>query len=155
VNCRATSATAEEHVMRSMDWTASRDFLLDGTRTAKIATVGADGRPHVVPVWFTIDTDEIVFSTFSRSVKARNMARDPRVAVAVDKEEAPFGFVSIIGRAELTERPDDFLGWTTRIASRYVGVARGPEVGRSFIEIDDLLVRVRMESFVGRAEVIR
>lgn len=140
--------------MREMDWAESRRFLLHGTRTAKVATVGGDGRPHVVPVWFTLDQDDLVFSTISRSVKARNLARVPRVAIAVDDEIAPFGFVSITGRAELVERPEDFLVWTTRIATRYVGDARGRELGRSFIEIDDLFVRVRMESFVGRAEIV-
>jgi len=70
--------------MREMDWAETRRFLLQGTRTAKIATVGADGRPHVVPVWFTLDDRDLVFSTSSRSVKARNLAREPRVAVAVD-----------------------------------------------------------------------
>jgi len=140
--------------MRAMDWAESRRFLLHGTRTAKVATVGGQGRPHVVPVWFTLDQDDLVFSTVSRSVKARNLARDSRVAIAVDDETAPFGFVSIIGRAELVERPEDFLVWTTRIATRYVGDARGPELGRTFIEIDDLFVRVRMESFVGQAEIV-
>ena len=140
--------------MREMDWSESCEFLLHGTRTAKVATIGIEGRPHLVPVWFTVDQDELVFSTFSRSIKARNMARDPRVAVAVDNDSAPFGFVSVTGRAELIERPADFLAWTTRVASRYVGAARAPAQGRIFTEIDDLLVRVRMESFVGRAEII-
>ncbi|MET0864853.1 MAG: PPOX class F420-dependent oxidoreductase [Nakamurella sp.] len=140
--------------MRSMDWTESRQFLLQGTRTAKIATIGAEGGPHLVPVWFTVDQDDVVFSTFSRSVKARNMARDPRVAVAVDDDTDPFAFVSITGRAELVERPADFLAWATTIATRYVGPARGAELGRVFTEIDDLIVRVRMESFVGRAEIV-
>jgi len=140
--------------MREMDWAESSRFLLQGTRTAKIATVGAGGRPHVVPVWFTLDDRDLIFSTSSRSVKARNMARDPRVAVAVDDEAPPFAFVNITGRAEMIERPDDFLDWTTRIATRYVGPDRGPEKGQLFVEIDDLLVRVRIDTFIGRAEVI-
>jgi len=64
--------------MREMDWAESSRFLLHGTRTAKIATVGRDGRPHVVPVGFTLDNRDLLFSMSSRSVKARNLARDPR-----------------------------------------------------------------------------
>jgi|SRR6478735_3499445 len=140
--------------MREMDWAESSRFLLQATRTAKIATVGAGGRPHVVPVWFTLDDRDLFFSTSSRSVKARNMTRDPRVAIAVDDETPPFAFVSITGRAEMMQRPDDFLEWTTRIASRYVGAERGPELGRLYVEMDDLLVRVRMESFTARADMV-
>jgi len=140
--------------MRDMDWPETSRFLLQGTRTAKIATVSAAGRPHVVPVWFTLDDRDLVFSTTSRSVKARNLIREPRVAIAVDDEAPPFAFVSITGRAEFTERPDDFLEWTTRIAGRYVGADRGPEMGKLFVEIDDLLVRVRVDSIIARAEIV-
>jgi hypothetical protein len=76
------------------------------------------------------------------------------VAVVVDDEAPPFSFVSISGRAVLMERPDDFLQWTTRIAGRYVGADRAPEMGRRFIQIDDLLVRVRIHSVIARAEVV-
>ena len=140
--------------MRQMDWTESGRFLMHGTRTAKIATIGRDGRPHVVPVWFILDQGGLVFTTSSRTVKARNMTRDPRVAVTVDDETPPFGFVSITGRAALFERPEDFLTWTTKIATRYVGQARGAEFGRRHTDIDDLVVRVRIESFTGRADLI-
>jgi len=140
--------------MRSMDWPEVSLFLLSGTRTAKVATVRADGRPHVVPVWFTLDGRALLFSTSSRSVKARNLGRDPRVAVSVDDETPPFAFVCINGRAELLPRPDDFLTWTTRIATRYVGDDRGPAMGRLFTEVDDLLVRVHIDSFTARADVV-
>ena len=58
-----------------------RSFLTAGTRTAKVATVGADGRPHVVPIWFVLDGDTVVFTTGDRSAKALHMRRDPRVAL--------------------------------------------------------------------------
>lgn len=59
--------------MRSMPADEVRDFLLYGARTAKLATVNAAGQPQVVPVWFTLDGDDLVFSTSSASVKARNI----------------------------------------------------------------------------------
>ncbi len=111
-------------------------------------------RPHVAPVWFTVDGRDLVFSTSSRSVKARNLNRDPRVAVTVDDETPPFAFVSITGHARLITRPDDFPSWTTRIATRYVGAQRGPELGKLYTEMDDLLVRVHIDSLTARADVI-
>lgn len=64
-------------------------FLLEGTRTGELATVRKDGRPHVVPVWFVLDGDTLVFTTGEASVKATNMRRDPRVAFCVDDETPP------------------------------------------------------------------
>jgi PPOX class probable F420-dependent enzyme len=129
-------------------------FLEQGTRTVKIATVRADGRPHVAPVWFGVDGAALVFSTTSGSVKARNLARDPRVAATVDDEQPPFAFVTVTGLATCTSRPDDFLFWTTRIARRYVGDARAEEVGQRYLETDDLLVRIGVTAIRGFADVI-
>ena len=140
--------------MRSMDWAETSGFLQAGTRTAKVATVSAQGGPHVAPVWFIVDGRDLVFSTSSRGVKARNLDHDPRVAVTVDDETPPFAFVSISGHAELIPRPDDFLRWTTRIATRYVGDERGPEMGKLYTEMDDLLVRISIHAIVARADVI-
>jgi PPOX class probable F420-dependent enzyme len=65
-----------------------RAFLSQGTRTAKLATVAADGRPHVVPVWFVLDDDDLIFTTQETSKKAKSRRRDPRVACCIDDERA-------------------------------------------------------------------
>jgi PPOX class probable F420-dependent enzyme len=140
--------------MRPMQWTEASQFLLAGTRTAAVATVGRDGHPHVAPVWFTLDESEVVFSTSSGSAKAKNLQRDHRVALNVDDDRPPFAFVTIRGEAQLVPRPDDFLVWTTRIARRYVGPDRALEVGTSYTEMDDLLVRIHIDSFVAFADIV-
>jgi nitroimidazol reductase NimA-like FMN-containing flavoprotein (pyridoxamine 5'-phosphate oxidase superfamily) len=58
-----------------------RSFLLDRVRTASLATVRADGRPHLVPIWFDLDGDTFVFTTWETKVKARNMRRGARVSL--------------------------------------------------------------------------
>lgn len=63
--------------MQKMTAAEVRGFLLSHERTACLATVRADGRPHVVPVWFDLDGDTIVFTMGQASVKAKNMRRDP------------------------------------------------------------------------------
>jgi nitroimidazol reductase NimA-like FMN-containing flavoprotein (pyridoxamine 5'-phosphate oxidase superfamily) len=50
-------------------------FLLEGTRTGKLATVRKDGRLHVVPIWFVLDGDTLVFTTGEASVKAANLRK--------------------------------------------------------------------------------
>ena len=58
-----------------------RAFLLQGTRTGKLATVRRDGRPHVVPIWFLLDGDDVVLTTGADTVKGRNI-RTPASACA-------------------------------------------------------------------------
>ncbi len=58
-----------------------REFLLAGTRTAKLGYTAADGRPLIAPVWFTIDDDDVTFCTAAGTAKGRALQRDPRVVV--------------------------------------------------------------------------
>jgi PPOX class probable F420-dependent enzyme len=125
-----------------------RAFLMAGTRTGKLATVDASGEPHVVPVWFVLDGDDVVFTTGERSVKGRNLRRNPRVAMVVDDERPPFAFVQVRGRAELGQE-GDLLHWATRIGARYMGVERAEEFGRRNAVPDELLVRIRVERVVA------
>jgi PPOX class probable F420-dependent enzyme len=101
--------------MQKMTNTKWRDFLHADTRTGKLATVRRDGRPHVVPIWFDLDGEEIVFTTGRESVKAKNIRRDPRVCICVDDQTPPFAFVQIEGTATLSDDLDELLYWTTHI----------------------------------------
>lgn len=97
-----------------------RAFLTTGTRTAKIASLRADGRPHAVPVWYALDGDDVVCIINGSTVKARNIARDPRVTVVVDDETAPYAFVSIDGDAELDPDEDERRRFAGEIGRRYL-----------------------------------
>jgi PPOX class probable F420-dependent enzyme len=119
-----------------------RVFLLKGTRTGKLATVRADGRPHVVPIWFVLDGDTLIFTTGATSVKARNMQRDPRITLCVDDETPPFAFAQIEGTATLSADPADLLHWATQIGGRYMGADRAEEYGKRNGVEGELLVRV-------------
>jgi PPOX class probable F420-dependent enzyme len=80
-----------------------RQFLLGEIKTGKLATVRADGRPHLVPVWYHLDGDTIVFNTGSKTVKAVNMRRDPRVCLCIDDEQPPFAYIRLEGVATLSD----------------------------------------------------
>ena len=127
-------------VLSRAEW---RSFLLSGTRTAKLATVRRDGRPHVAPVWFDLEGDELVFTTHRDTAKGRNLLRAPRVMLAVDDERAPFSFVLVEGAARVeAPSPAELLPWCTRIARRYVGAERAAAYGRRSAVEGELLVRV-------------
>jgi len=75
-----------------------KTFVLEEpARTAKLATVRADGSPHVAPVWIDLDGDEIVFMTSAATLKGKAILRDDRVALCVDDDRPPFSFVTITG----------------------------------------------------------
>ena len=74
-------------------------FLSEGTQTAKLAYVAADGRPLVAPVWFIVDGGQLVFNTGKATAKGRALSRDPRVAICVDDQDPPFSFVQVQGTA--------------------------------------------------------
>ncbi|TBO58360.1 PPOX class F420-dependent oxidoreductase [Streptomyces kasugaensis] len=130
-----------------------QNFLSEGTRTAKLATVRADGSPHIAPVWFLMDGDELVFNTGKDTVKGRNLARDGRVALCVDDERPPFAFVVVEGSVEISEELADVRHWAARIAARYMGEDRAEEYGERNGVPGELLVRVRIGKAVAVARL--
>jgi PPOX class probable F420-dependent enzyme len=127
-----------------------RAFLAEGTRTGKLATVRKDGRPHVVPIWFVLDGDDVVFTTGAETVKGRALRRTGRAALCVDLERPPFAYVTIEGEVEISEDPDEVLVWATRLAARYEGADRAEEFGRRNAVPGELLVRLRPASVIAR-----
>ena len=119
-----------------------RAFLSEGTRTGKLATVRRDGRPHVVPIWFVLDGDDLVFTSGPDTVKAHAMRRDPRVCLCVDDERPPYAFVMVEGTASLHEDMDELLRLATAIGGRYMGADQAERFGRRNAVPGELLVRV-------------
>jgi PPOX class probable F420-dependent enzyme len=128
-------------------------FLSHGTRTAKLATSGPSGQPHVMPVWFVLDGEELVFTTWGPSVKGRNLRRNPRAAVIVDEEVAPYAFVHIRGRVTLSDDLEELLHFATAIGGRYMGADRAGEFGRRNAVPGELLARLRPERVIAAADV--
>lgn len=125
-------------------------FIMAGTRTGKLATVRADGRPHVVPIWFILDGDDLVFNTWHESVKAKNMQRDPRVTICVDEEQPPFHFVMLEGEVTITQpSPEEAVAWSTRIATRYMGEELGESYGKRNGVEGEYLVRMRITKAIA------
>jgi PPOX class probable F420-dependent enzyme len=130
-----------------------RAFLSEGTRTAKLATTRKDGRPHVAPVWFVLDGDDVIFTTHTNTVKGQALRRAGEVSLCVDDERPPFAFVLVEGVAKVSEDLDELLQWATVIAGRYMGEERAEEYGiRNAVE-GELLVRVRPDRVVAMSNM--
>jgi PPOX class probable F420-dependent enzyme len=128
-------------------------FLDHGTRTAKLATIRASGAPHVAPIWFVRDGDDLVFTTGAGTVKGKGLARDPRVAICVDDENPPFSFVLLEGTVEIGEDPDELLLWATKLGARYMGAENAEAFGRRNAVPGELLVRLHPTHVVAQADI--
>ena len=99
--------------------------ILDGKNFATVATVNPDGGPQASVVWFRRDGDSVLFSITSDKQKARNLARNPRVAVTVFDLENPYDSVEIRGHAELVEDAGKEL--PKQLSHRYLDEDPPPE----------------------------
>jgi PPOX class probable F420-dependent enzyme len=134
------------HAMTSQQ---AYEFLSHGQRTGKLATVRADGRPHLAPVWFVVDGEDVLFMTGAATVKGRNLARDPRVSLVVDLEQPPYAFVTVEGRVTVSDDLDEMLPISIAIANRYVEADQAESFGRRNAVEGELLVRLHPDKIIA------
>ncbi|NJK78919.1 MAG: PPOX class F420-dependent oxidoreductase [Chloroflexaceae bacterium] len=132
---------------------AYRALMMAGTRTGKLATTCPDGRPHVVPIWFVMDGEDIIFTMAAGTVKARNIRHHPQIALSVDEEIFPYAFVLIEGTATLSTDMAEMLAWATTIARRYVGADLAEQYGRRNAVEGEILVRVTPTKVIARTGI--
>ncbi|HEX2895908.1 MAG TPA: TIGR03618 family F420-dependent PPOX class oxidoreductase [Marmoricola sp.] len=94
--------------------------VLDGTPIAHVATVLPDGAPHTVPVWVGTHDDHVVIMTGPGSQKARNLQRDPRIAISLTPADDPLSPVVLRGRVVTWLTGEE--GWSVvdAIAEKYI-----------------------------------
>ena len=123
-------------------------------RPAILATVRADGRPHVAPIWYAVDDDgTIVFNTGETTVKGRTLRRTGYAALTVDDDRAPFSFVALEGPVEVSDDLDDVRHWAGVIGGRYMGADRADEYGDRNGVPGELVVRLTPVKVVSAADL--
>ena len=140
-----------------------KKFLMHSTFTAKLTTVNKDGSPHVVPVWFVLDEqksrtakkiEDIIFTTYEGSLKARNIERDNRVSICVDDQTPQFSFVTIHGTAKIVrQKYNELLKWNTRIAERYIGKSNAKAYGKRNSTEGAVLGRVKPIKIIAEKDI--
>jgi len=134
--------------MTDLEW---RSFVATGTRLAHIALTRPDGRPHVTPVCFILDGDELAFALSPGSVKGNSLARDGRVAVCVSDEQQPYGFVTIEGEARISTEPDQIKHVGAGIANRYYPGQSAEDVVEAFVQGGFTAVRISITNVIARS----
>ncbi|MEV8630100.1 TIGR03668 family PPOX class F420-dependent oxidoreductase [Streptosporangium sp. NPDC051023] len=132
-----------------MDAFQARDRFL-AARVARLATVGADGTPHLVPVTFEVDGDTIAFAVDHKPKRTtnlrrlRNIAADDRVCLLVDHYEDDWSrlwWVRADGRARIVEGGAAWERAVARLAERYPQYRDRPPRGP--------VVLIEVESWTG------
>ncbi|MFJ7044081.1 pyridoxamine 5'-phosphate oxidase family protein [Streptomyces sp. NPDC101112] len=115
------------------------DEFLGAQRTCRVATVSADGAPHVSPLWFVWDGTSLWLYSITRSKRWSELRRDPRVAVVVDAGEdygelrgvELSGTVEVVGEVPRTGEPFAELAAVERLfARKNFGIDDMPHDGR-------------------------
>ncbi|MEU8803550.1 PPOX class F420-dependent oxidoreductase [Spirillospora sp. NPDC048819] len=136
--------------MTDSEW---RAFVSEGTRTGKAGVIRKDGAPHVTPIWFVLDGDDVVFNTSRNTVKGRALARDPRVSICVDDQTPPYSYVLMQAEASLIEDLEEMRRWATAIGGRYMGEERAEEFGARNAVPTEYLVRARITKVVAERAI--
>jgi PPOX class probable F420-dependent enzyme len=128
------------------------DAFLHETHTMNVATIGRDGTPHLVAMWYGFLGDAPAFWTFGKSQKIKNLERDPRITCLVEAgdEYAQLRGVELVGRGTVITATDDIVAIGLSTSERHTGA--DPEASRPFVEAQAgkrLGVRIDVEKVVS------
>jgi PPOX class probable F420-dependent enzyme len=132
-----------------------REFL-EQSKTMTICSIGKDGVPHPMPMWFGLEEDgAVVMTTFTKSQKIKNLRRDPRVSLLVEAGEVYSELRGVVfyGVAELDTEPENVLDVLAKVSARATGVPAGDaqaiREGMRASALKRCLIRVKPERIVS------
>lgn len=122
---------------------SGRRALLEEARTLVLGTIGPNGSPHVVPMWFVLDDDGLLCCTsYARAQKVRNIERDPRVTALIEAGESYGELRGIVidGRCELIAGDAEHTHTVIEAIGQRYGANASPEAGRSTRQVPKRVV---------------
>jgi PPOX class probable F420-dependent enzyme len=113
------------------------EAFLEDLLKVQVATINPDGSPHLSTLFYVVRDGKIVFWTYGKSQKIRNLERDPRISCLVEDGVDYFELrgVSITGTAELIRDHDELLDLGTAVAMRMVGVDDPAALGEAGMDM--------------------
>ena len=132
------------------------DYRIRAESIVWLTTVSADGRPHIVPIWFSWDGRTFLVFTKPGAKKVRNVRSNPAVMLALGDPAADFDVLLIEGLAYVLDPPTRdlvpapfFHAYTERMAA--LGLSRD-----DFLATCSLAIRIgptRYLSWAGRSHL--
>lgn len=98
--------------------------LLQSTIPARLAYIGTDGAPRVIPIWFHWNGREMVMASPPKAPKLKALRKNPKVAVTIDDNQFPHRVLMVRGTARL-DPVDDIVPEYALAAERYFGADQG------------------------------
>jgi PPOX class probable F420-dependent enzyme len=97
--------------------------FLEEQRVANIATIGPNGMPHLVAMWYALVDGQVWFETKGKSQKVQNLRRDPRISCLVEAGHTydTLRGVELEGTAEIVEDPERIWDVGVSVWERYNG----------------------------------
>jgi len=95
-----------------------RDFL-DMEKVVTCATIGPNGRPHLMPLWYFVDGDALRGWTYAKSQKAKNLERDPRATLQVEAGVAYEELRGVMMECDVELVRDDVAAFGASLFKRY------------------------------------
>lgn len=105
--------------------TPEQRTFLEGHEVCRLATSSKDGRPHVVPVIYALDGEDIIVATDYGTRKLVNLKENPRAALVVD-EYHPNRAVMVEGECEVFERGEEYLRMLQVLLDRFETYRKNP-----------------------------
>ena len=130
-----------------------REFVTGGSRLGNAAICRSNGLPHVTPICFVVEGDQLIFTTHPGSVKGRSIARSGHMAVCVSDEAHPYRFAMVEGEAALSDDPADLLQVGTAIGRRYMPWQDPEEFARSLASAGFAVARVDVTNVIARRDL--
>lgn len=97
--------------------------FIEQARTATMATIGANGAPHLVAMWFAVIDGEVWFETKAKAQKVKNLQRNPQLTVMMEDGHTydKLRGVSLDGTGEIVADPDVLWQVGVSVWERYTG----------------------------------
>lgn len=97
--------------------------FIEAARACTMATIGSDGRPHLVAMWYAVIDGKVVFWTFAKSQKVLNLRRDPKMTGLIESGDTynELRGLELVGSGRLVDDYDQTLAIGKAVGVRYNG----------------------------------
>ncbi len=123
----------------------TREFL-DRKLIARLATLGADGYPHNVPIWYMLEGDDIVFISDRSTRKTKNLVANSKAAVVIGGDPDDGTGYMLRGDVSIEEDPEKAM--TKRMTYRYETREEGDRLLELWKDDDIIIMRLKLKSVV-------
>lgn len=133
--------------------TPDQKAFLEGHRLVVVGLPREDSAPHLSPVYYVMDGDDIVISTTASRFKARAVRRDPWISLCILGEQSPFPYTTVYGHATIEEQgaSEVMMRIGERMTGNQVPESMRPAIERRARDEGRVVLRVRIERFGGTA----